>query len=72
MGEMVVRHVDYSVLIPNLAKVLISDRINPGAQQVVGQGGVMKIPRVRNTRSDLLLMKQGAREVTYRDRRGPI
>ena len=62
-----VPYFDFAVLNPKTGKTLLNGRLEPGRQQVVAQGGVMKIPRVTNNNSSALSqMKQGAREITYR------
>ena len=66
MGGMYLTHIEYSVLVPGTGHVLFSGQLEPGKQQVVAQGGVMRIPRPPARRSMNLDMKQGAREVTYR------
>jgi len=66
ISETSVPYLDFAVLVPGTGKTLLRGRLEPGQQQVVGQGGVMKIPRVTNNPSDLSQIKQGAREITYR------
>ena len=66
MGEMIVSHLEYSIIMPQTGRVLSSGTVYPGEQKVVGQGGVMQIPRMPKRSSALMDMKQGAREVTYR------
>lgn len=67
-GEMFLDRVEYSVLAQPRGKVLTMGTLTPGQQSVVGQGGIMTIPRMPRQHSPSLLMqmKQSSREIVYR------
>ncbi|HUR98712.1 MAG TPA: hypothetical protein VMZ26_11660 [Pyrinomonadaceae bacterium] len=62
-GQLLVTHVDYTVLMPRTGKVLTTGRVIPGKQRIVGQGGVLTIPSMPKPSSDVTQMKQAARAV---------
>jgi len=62
-GQMIVTRVDYTILVPGTAKVLTSGQVNPGKQQIVGQGGVMTIPTIQKQSDELTQLKQAAMAV---------
>lgn len=63
--EMTVSYIDYAVLMPQTAKFLTSGRVYPD-KQIVGPGGVLRIPTGPKRSPALIQMKLGAREVASR------
>ena len=63
-GNMYFDSVQYAVLTPKTAKVVTRGQVQPKQNGVLSSGGVLNIPKTRqSSATDLLQMKQGAREI---------
>jgi hypothetical protein len=66
LGDMYVSHIEYVIFVPQTGRILISGELIPGRQTIVGQGGVMTIPKMPSRPSAVLQMMLGAREIANR------
>ena len=63
-GNMYFDSVQYAVLTPKTAKVVTRGQIQPKQNGVLSSGGVLNIPKTRqSSATNLLQMKQGVREI---------
>lgn len=62
-ANMYIDSVQYAVIKPKTAKVLIKGEIKPGQNQIGNPGGVVQVPTARRRASALSEMKNGARQI---------
>ena len=66
LDGLIVEYVDYAILIPQTGRPLMTGRLIPGDQQILAQGGVMKIPNVNRRGTGIIEIKQAAREMAFK------